>query len=162
MKQKVFKKRVSNQAKQLNMNCSVVRKKLIFYIEGELESQEREQVSQHLADCEQCYHLYEKLQSTMKIAEKRKPIEPNPFLYTRIKERLDAMEKTKQRTEIPVYQKILRPIILSLVLLLGLYGGNRLGNFYESSQIQTYSTPSTEYYLNDMQQERLEVLLLND
>jgi predicted anti-sigma-YlaC factor YlaD len=161
--QKFFKTPVSNQTKQVKMNCSRVRKKLIFYAEGKLEGRESEQVSLHLADCKQCNHLYEELQSTLEIAEKRIPLEPNPFLYTRIKEKLEATGQTGEKTaHAPVYRKVLIQVVMSVMLMIGIYAGNRLGNFYENSQQQTLATSSTEYYINDMQQEKLEVLLLND
>lgn len=163
MRQKFFKTPVSKHTKQTNMNCSVVRKKLIFYAEGKLEGREREEVGLHLADCKQCIYLYEELQSTLEIAEKRIPLEPNPFLYTRIKEKLDdTVQIDEKKVHKPVYQKVFLQITMSAILFLGIYAGNKLGNFYEASQQQTLSTVSTEYYINDIQQEQLEVLLLNN
>jgi anti-sigma factor RsiW len=164
MKQKFLKSIVSKQLKQRNMNCKDARNKMIFYAEGELKNPERDQLVQHLTTCSQCALLYQQLDNTLNLADKRETLEPNPFLYTRIREKLDAIEQGfKETAGVPAYQKILRPLALTLVLFLGLYAGNRLGNFYDTKQQEQLTTSlTTEFFINDMEQEKLEVLLLND
>lgn len=162
MRQKFYEKPVSKNTKQMNMNCSTVRKKMIYYADGETSSHESEKIRQHLANCMACDHLYRQLQSTLEVADHRKQLESNPYLYTRIKAQLESAQKENIVLNTPVYKKILRPVLMTLILIIGLYGGNRLGNFYDASQAQVTTTQSTEYYLDDLQQERLEVILLND
>ncbi len=146
------------------MKCKLVQNKLIFYSNGDLSSSENKEIKTHLQNCENCYALYTELETTLILIENKKTIEPNPFLYSRIKQKLDNLEsKKEQATFNPVYKKILQPVILSFLLVIGLYSGVRLGNTFSIKQQDILSvSQTTEFYLNDLQQEKLEVLLLND
>lgn len=146
------------------MKCKTVHKKLIFYSNGELNSSETEEIRTHLLDCKKCYDLYTELETTLNLIEKKKILEPNPFLYTRIKQELDNIGSEKNRTAfIPVYKKVLQPVLLSLILAIGLFSGIKLGNTYELKQQEKLAvSQTTEFYFNDLQQEKLEVLLITE
>lgn len=146
------------------MTCKLVQKKMIFHLNGELNSSENAEIKTHLQNCENCYNLYVELETTLNLIEKKKTIESNPFLYTRIKQKLDDLESKKDRTAInPIYKKILQPVFLSFLLAIGLYSGVKLGNTFDIKQQDKLSVlQTTEFYFNDLQQEKLELLLLND
>lgn len=85
--------------------------------------------------------------------EQRNGLEPNPFLYTRIEQRIEEIEN-------PSYEKkhisvqVLQPILMSLLIAVALFGGIKIGNLSSSSE-QVYEEYTTEYLLNDMEQEYL-------
>lgn len=146
------------------MNCKTVSEKLISYSNGELSSSENDILKTHLENCGSCYHLYTEIETTLNLIEKRKTLEPNPFLYTRIKQRLDAIESgTDRPVFIPVYRKVLQPVLLSFLLASGVFFGIKLGNICALNHQEKYSkSQTTEFYFNDFQQEKLEVLLLSE
>ena len=144
------------------MNCQEVKRKMIFYSDGELSDAESRAFRAHLDDCNECAHLYNELQSTISLTGKRKRLESNPFLFTRIEEKLEAMENRTPR-QVPVYRRVLQPVSLSLMVAAGLYLGILLGNAYNAAENENQLNGfTTEYYLNDFQQEDIEYWLLNE
>lgn len=146
------------------MNCKTVSEKLISYSNRELSVSENELLKTHLENCGSCQTLYAELEATLNLIEKRKSVKPNPFLYTRIKQRLEATEhRTNHPVYIPVYKKIVQPVLLSFLLVSGIFIGIKLGNICVSNQPSGLSkSQTTEFYFNDFQQEQLEVLLLSE
>lgn len=147
-----------------HMKCKTVHKKLIFYINDEFIGSENEEIKNHLKNCEKCCNLHTELKTTLNLIEKKKTVKPNPFLYTRIKQKLNEIESEKRQIVFkPVYKKILQPVLLSFLLAGGLFFGIKLGNTYETIQQKDNSvSQTTEFYFNDFKQENLEVLLLKE
>ncbi len=145
------------------MKCKEVRKRLADYVSGDLKPSAYKVVRKHLELCAECSALLEELDSTMGLIDKRNRLEPNPFLYTRLKEKISDSGENEVRIKIPVFRRVLQPMILSLVLAGALFAGIKLGNTIvnEEEQATTYAE-ETEYYLNDMEHESLEVYLLSD
>ncbi len=108
------------------MTCKQVRNKLIFYIEKSLPPDEQKAVEEHLQHCAKCAQDYEKLAKALQFIETEKQTEPNPYLWTRIKAKLDAPQAEKQ----PVFSGLLQPVILTLLVVLGIFLGIKLGNLY--------------------------------
>jgi predicted anti-sigma-YlaC factor YlaD len=145
------------------MKCKEVRKRLGDYASGDLKPEVYEMVSEHLKLCIKCSALLEELNSTMRLINKRERLEPNPFLYTRIKEKLHDSQENEIRVKIPVFRRVLQPVMLSLLLAGAIFTGIKLGDTIVSEQEQTNTyAEETEYYLNDMEHESLEVYLLSD
>jgi len=146
------------------MECKKVHEKLIFYSYDELNSFENEGIKTHLQNCENCYNLYTELEATINLIKKKKNLEPNPFLYTRIKQKLEVIENEKNQPVFsPAFIKVLQPVFLLFLLAISLISGIELGNTFEIKQQEEISmSQTTEFYFNDFHQEKLEVLLLND
>jgi predicted anti-sigma-YlaC factor YlaD len=146
------------------MKCKIAHKKLIFYSAGKLNDAENEEIKTHLQTCDNCHNLYIELKSTLILVEKKKTLEPNPFLYTRINEKLANLESEKDQAVItPVYKKVLQPIFFTFLLAIGLFSGVKLGNTVIIDYQNKLSVPHiTAFYFNDFQQEKLEVFLLNE
>lgn len=146
------------------MKCDVIHAKLALFSAGVLERAESEAVREHLRNCKNCSDALLELDTTVKLMDKRKRLEPNPFLYTRIKEKLAAREgRESQSGSYPVYKKVLQQVFYSLLLVGGVLSGIKLGSAFEERQADTtHAAKTTEYYFNDLQQENLEVVLLNE
>ena len=96
------------------------------------------------------------LQRTYAVIDKQKEIAIKPFLYTRIKARMDKTDAVSVS-----YKKILQPIIVTCIVIVAIIGGMKIGKIYPTTADQ--SILSTEsYYWNDLKQEPIEVALLND
>ncbi len=145
------------------MNCEEIRKNMPQYTSGDLNSEVYTRIKSHLEVCPDCSLLLHEMESTMELIKRKKKQEPNPFLYTRIKEKLSEQELHNAPARIPAYKKALQPIMISLLLTGALFSGIRIGNTVLRTQENTVTySQDTEYFVNDMAQEPLEVFLLSD
>ncbi|MCD4792421.1 MAG: zf-HC2 domain-containing protein [Bacteroidales bacterium] len=146
------------------MKCKNIHKKLIFFINDELTGSINEEIKIHLKGCKKCNNIYTALETTLNLVGKKKTIKPNPFLYTRIKQKLNEIEiEKKQAVFNPVYKRVLQPVFLSLLLAAGIFTGIKLGSSYEIKQQKNKSvSQTTEFYFNDFNQEKLEIVLLKE
>ncbi|WP_372647994.1 anti-sigma factor [Draconibacterium sp.] len=142
------------------MKCNTVHNKLIFFLEKELPVSEMKQVQQHLDECSECARFAAEMKNTLQILESDKLTDENPFFYTRVKARLEKQEE-KQPAARPVLLRILQPVAFSIILLLGIYGGFKLG---EAPKITTADTSLSEQemvpYWNELDAEPIESFLM--
>ena len=71
----------------------------------------------HYPTCNDCSRIVSEFQTLLSLIERKKSDEPNPFLQTRILQRLDSHLEQVNKTSSPVYQRILRPVSLSFLFL---------------------------------------------
>ena len=144
------------------MNCKSLHKELIYFIEGDLPSRRMEQIQMHLAKCNSCAAFAEDMKKTLGVLEIEKSPSVNPFFYTRLKAKL----KNSASEELhvfgrPVFARILQPVIFSILLIISVYAGIKIG---EPSPIKVYSTTIFEQeaipYLNEMETESIESFLM--
>lgn len=108
------------------MKCKTIHSKLIFFLEKDLAPAEMQAVQAHLDSCTDCALFAEEMKKTLSIFETDKVNEINPFFYTRVKAKLENQSLPKL-TARPVVVRILQPVVFSIILLLGIYGGIKLG-----------------------------------
>ncbi len=144
------------------MKCRTVNKNLVQYYNKELSVAKDEAIRNHIKNCTSCYRLYRELEATYNLIEKKEVLKPNPFLYTRINQKLENIKNGKNQPYfIPVYKKVLQPILLSFFILIGIVGGIKLGNISAAQpEKQLLVSQTTEFYLNDLKQEKIEAFLL--
>nr|WP_321353489.1 zf-HC2 domain-containing protein [uncultured Draconibacterium sp.] len=142
------------------MKCKNVHNKLIFFLEKELPVSEMKQVQQHLDECSACALFAEEMKNTLSILESDKVTDENPFFFTRVKNRLERQSE-EQPVARPVLVRILQPVAFSVILLLGIYGGFKLGqvpktNFANNSLTEQEMVP----YWNELEAEPIETFLM--
>lgn len=144
------------------MKCKNLHKDLIFFVEGALTPERKNEISNHLSGCEICRKFVNELSYSFEIIEKEKKIEPNPFLYSRIHNKINDYERNISTIKVTT-AKILRPVFVILLILLGVFSGIKLGNSY-SSKHSNYDSELQiiTYYLNDLQHESVETILLSE
>jgi hypothetical protein len=120
------------QAKTNKMDCTFVRSNLFSYQEQQLSAKDRIEFEDHLLSCEECSRIVSEFQSVTSLFDKKKSIETNPFIRTRILQRIEN-QMTEAGTETnPFIQKILRPISISFVLLIAIVIGFSIGKQKET------------------------------
>jgi hypothetical protein len=144
------------------MKCKNLHKDLIFFLEGDLPAKEMEQIQIHLAECDSCAAFAEDMKVTLGILEVEKSPAVNPFFYTRLKAKLENRESEKlQIFRRPVFARILQPVMFSILLVIGIYSGIKIG---QPSPVKVYSTEMFEQdaipYLNEMETESIETFLM--
>lgn len=143
------------------MKCKAVHSKLIFFLERELPEPEMKAVQEHLAACPECALFAEEMKKTLSILETEKVSEVNPYFYTRLKAKLDRQSEIQPSgIRSSVLARVLQPVAFSIILILGIYGGVKMG----ATGAKTASTFTAEQemvpYLNDMDVEPLETFLM--
>jgi predicted anti-sigma-YlaC factor YlaD len=143
------------------MNCKTVHNKLIFFLEKELSDSELNLVQEHLESCSECALFAEEMKLTLSILESDKVLEENPYFYTRVKARLENQEQEVWSGR-PVLVRILQPIAFSIILLLGVYGGIKLGQPNKTELTGSIlSEQQMIPFLNEMDAEPIEAFLMN-
>lgn len=142
------------------MKCKTIHKNLIFFLEGDLPASEMEQITAHLSGCKECAAFAEEMRKTLFVLNQEKSPKVNPFLYTRIKARLESQSMVGKNLWKPALVKVLQPVFFSILLLVGIYAGIKVGNTasYEAS---VYSMQNKEIlFLNEMEAETIEKFLM--
>lgn len=143
------------------MNCKTVHNKLVFFVEKELPVSEMKQVQEHLESCSECALFVKEMQLTFGILENEKVTDDNPFFYTRVKARMDN-EAYEQIVGRPVLVRVLQPLAFSVILLLGVYGGIKLGQPHKAELASSTLTEQQMIpYLNGMDAEPIEAFLMD-
>jgi hypothetical protein len=142
------------------MKCKSSHKKLIFFLEGELPENEMKTIQEHLDDCPDCKAFANELQKTLGIIDVEKNPEVNPFFYTRLKAKLENRDISEKPFWKPFLVKVLQPAFFVVLLLIGIYGGFKIGQPLEKSTSQMYSVQEVVPYLNEMSAEPIEAFLM--
>lgn len=144
------------------MNCKTVHNKLIFFLEKELPVSEMEQVQKHISACPGCSLFFEDMKKTLSILDEEKSPEVNPFFYTRVKAKLENMETVQESiVSRPVLTRVLQPVVFSIILLLGIYSGIKIGQPFQSEAVnEVLAEQQMVPYLNEMAAEPIETFLM--
>lgn len=142
------------------MKCKNVHNKLIFFLEMELPVSEMEQVQKHLDECSECARFAAEMKNTLQILDNDKVNDENPFFYTRVKERL-SKQAEEQPAVRPVLVRILQPVAFSILLLLGVYGGFKLGQAPNANIAGSgFTEQEVIPYWNELEAEPIEAFLM--
>lgn len=114
------------------MNCQLCQKNMDAYQEGRLPAGMKTQVEAHLRACEKCAESYSLQKLAERIMIQEKEMQSNPFLATRILARIEDLESSGDKT-IPLYKRVLRPVIISASLAAAILYGVMIGNIYQPS-----------------------------
>mgnify|MGYP001164247206 CR=1 FL=1 len=126
------------------MNCNRVKEKLVFYVEGTLGEDEKQQIEQHLKCCEYCKAECQDIAIIFDTAKKIKiPPHDKTFWENQYKTMLDAAEQTFGRRRIFIKRIKVAVGFAGIVLMLfisRLYvGKNRQMTFTEIPEIYDIS-----------------------
>ncbi|NQU86836.1 MAG: zf-HC2 domain-containing protein [Mariniphaga sp.] len=144
------------------MKCKTLHKKLIFFLEEELDVKEMELVKIHLSECSDCASFIEEMKKTLGVLEAERSPAINPFFYTRLKAKLENQEsKQKQVFWRPALVRILQPAVFSILLMVGIYTGIKIGQPASTKQYTATLMQNQEIpYLNEMEGESIETSLM--
>lgn len=139
------------------MNCQLCQKELDAYREGTLPEGIRIQVENHLGDCKECAKSFRLLSLSDNVMNEEKRSQSNPFLVTRIMAGIEELELNRaSRERIPVYQKVLKPVLISVSVAAAIFIGVLAGSSYLPAQ-STDRIPVEMTYMNDAALESVEL-----
>lgn len=114
------------------MNCEFVRDHLFAFSEGSLVPQDEERYLRHLEECPSCKLLNDQVSATLRSALPNEPVKSNPFLSTRIMQRLE--NEFMQPTRLPSWVRIVQPALLTAALVAGILIGSMTARRSEVDQ----------------------------
>ncbi len=140
------------------MNCELCKKELDISLEGKLPEGISNQVEEHLKSCQECAVSYRSMIVANKVMDEEKAIEPNPFLVTRVMAEIEELEQKHEiRQRVPVYQKVLKPFLISVSIAAAVFAGVMTGNIYKPVE-HSNEIPVELSYMNDAALESVDVL----
>lgn len=139
------------------MNCQLCQKELDAYREGTLPEGIRIQVENHLGDCKECAESFRLLSLSDKVMNEEKRLLSNPFLVTRIMAGIEGLEQIHERDHrIPAYQKVFKPVLISVSIAAAIFIGVLAGSAYLPEQ-SSDRIPVEMTYMNDAALESVEL-----
>jgi hypothetical protein len=139
------------------MKHDSIHKDLIFYIDNELSAEKRMAVDKHLEVCADCRSFLAFLQEEMQIIEKEKNPEVSPFFYTRLSAKLEEKPVFRAQSQ---WVRLAQPAFFSLILIIGIYGGIKLGSNASFPKVKEPIASSIQM-INDFEAEPIESFLLD-
>jgi len=131
------------------MNCQLCQKELDAYHDGTLPEGIRIQVESHLGDCNECAESFRLVNFANKVMDAEKGLKSNPFLVTRIMAGIEELEQSRESYQrIPVYQSVLKPVLISISVAAAMFIGVLVGNIYLPTQTIN-KLPVEMTYMND-------------
>jgi len=144
--------------KSNKMNHKSIHEDLIFYLDNELSVERKTAVEKHLEECADCRSILAFLQEEMQIIGKEKNPEVSPFFYTRLSTRLNEKSDSLAQSQ---WMRLAQPAFFLLLLVIGIYGGLKLGSNASSPRVNQPAANSVQM-LNDFADEPIESFLLDE
>lgn len=146
--------------KYKKMKCKTIHNKIIFFVEGSLPTNKSILIEEHLQECKECLAFAEELKKSLAIIQTEKIKESDPFFYTRLKARM-VNQLEKGTSKIPYFIRFLQPVAFSLLLMVGIYSGIKIGKTPQSNSAEMVSEIEMIPFLNEMDGEPIESFLMN-
>lgn len=141
------------------MKCKTCIENFEKYLEGKLPEGTKKEFRAHLAECADCHKAFSTLLISEKYFKEEKQIVSNPFLSTRIMAKIEALEaKAKALERVPVYSRVLKPVLVAASIVIAVFLGITAGNLYQPLQSEN-SLPEEAIYFDDAGMENLAYLL---
>jgi len=128
------------------MKCRIVKKRLSAYQDSELNHQEQEEISGHLAGCRECRAQYAQLEQIRQTLGEWEDIRPNPWFSRQV---IGKIKEPQEQAALPVFQHIFRPLrgpaFAALILIIGLTAGGYFGTLVASSGLFPFQQSPVSY-----------------
>jgi hypothetical protein len=118
------------------MNCASFKNSLFALSENDYSLFSADEFEAHSKECAECSILLEEFSKTMAIIEQDKLNEPDPFVATRLIQKLENYQKAEIWWVFPVSKPVLQPLFLGIGIVVAILLGVVMG-FEESGLIRT-------------------------
>ncbi len=128
------------------MDCTFIKNNLFALTEKQLPATELALAKEHIAGCAACSVYVTSFSSIMEVIEKDRKTEPNPFLATRIFQKMESQGAVANHNIFLRIPRVLQPAIAVALILLAVLTG-----FFAGKQGKQLSqVPAYEKNLNEM------------
>ena len=149
------------------MDCQFVKYNMINYLEGQLKALEVQAFDSHLEQCDSCRTVFEEFAKTYNMLEADKHVQPNPFFFSRLEQRIINEQQSLPGFIPQIFAKAIKPIMATLLILLSILSGVLIGSqFTDGAYAGSAYDSELEYYtesvyFNNVDDEPIEYYLLN-
>jgi Putative zinc-finger len=105
------------------IDCTFIRNNLFSYQERQLSDREDKEFEDHLHSCGECTRIVSDFQSVTSFIDDKISEKPNPFIRTRILQRIESQREGAGGKPNSLFQRIFRPISVSFLLLIAVIIG---------------------------------------
>lgn len=130
------------------MECKLIEKKLIFYIEDELDARESALVKAHIDNCQACNYIFGRMKQNLDFIKDDILSVSNPFFHTRV---MAAIQNQKRASHSWIKQKqlILQTATYGFIIIFALIAGIFLGsgNAVNEQALMEDQADTTDYQL---------------
>ncbi|RLE07661.1 hypothetical protein DRZ78_02600 [Candidatus Aerophobetes bacterium] len=109
------------------MKCKKIRKKLVAYLDGELEKKQRLLIEEHLLRCAECKKEVDLLSKTLYLLKDQQRLKPSEDFEANLWEKIYS----KERQVLPHFLRrrayLILPAAVAAALIIGVVIGNLLG-----------------------------------
>jgi predicted anti-sigma-YlaC factor YlaD len=109
------------------MDCSFIKKNLFAILENTLSPVDQVETDLHIKSCPECSLVITEFQETMGIINHDKSKDINPFMSTRIIQRIESVRATQGTRQQKVFLHILQPAVFTFSLFLAILIGFSVG-----------------------------------
>ena len=115
------------------MKCKDV--KILFdeFWANALDDSLKKEVDKHFRECTSCKESYMHYSELLSHIKEDRKVEVNPFLYTRIREKLNDEGRVDSR--IPTLRRLIWVMSVAAMLLIGVFTGYFVGNTLTSNRL---------------------------
>ena len=139
------------------MNCKTIRMQLMASPPGELATEVRHSIEAHLSGCTACSKYARVVTDFCNFIENEKSVSYDPFMVTRV---MQAFNNKKQ--VLPGIIRKLQPAFITLIMALVILAGINLGKIIGFHQTLSDDYKTELFYLDTLQDENLETILLSE
>ncbi len=130
------------------MKCSVVKHKLIPFINDELNSGEKDIINNHFKECQDCQKLYAFTRNSLSKIDDEKRIKSNSFFYQSVVSKMDRIQNNKK---VLLSHSLLKYGVAAMLSIMSIVGGTYIGSFgAETISSSTLNEASFEYEIMDV------------
>ena len=149
------------------MDCKKIKKYLFEYAEGNAKGESKEIITGHLRSCNDCQKELQVIINALQLIETEKEIQPDPWFYNRFKTRMQNELAGENSFVSLKWTKIVRPVLVSVVIIFFAISGIITGSvisreFIVVEEKGKYEILADEYYLNGLEEENIEIILLSE
>ncbi len=128
------------------MDCSKVKKRLSAFLDNEVTTEEKSQISEHLKSCIHCTKELEALSQVSDFLDVMDKVEVSPYFMVRLKQRI-RNENSKRIIRLPFFESIKRvmiPVGIAALFIISILGGNHLGRLFYQREIDNLTELNEE------------------
>lgn len=120
------------------MNCKEIQNKLIFLVGNELQETAEQLMMQHIQTCDSCSLLYHSVREAFNKMENEKKIASNPYLYTRIQQKINNQNTTVEKGIFGMLKESVVILVVAAAISIGVVVGYISKEYYvqpENNQV---------------------------
>lgn len=136
------------------MSCKKANKNFLSFLDGDLSTEQHKTIQQHLDGCRTCQDALAKLKEVYSLIEdEKKTIEPNPYLATKVWEKIQHKNTQTATLTIPMSRRAIITIAAAGVafgIVIGTLLNTTTPSQIESISDQNWTQLADDYFPSDM------------